>query len=138
MKKIMFMLIVSFVIFVSCKTPIERKAKKQLRETMYSLAKNPDSYKIHDTEIKYHTDSLCIIHCDCSGQNGFGGYNRSKIEYIYLLTENCTYEVVRDLDDNKSIFYNHSDLTHLSKTDSADIESAAIIYCIFNGRKISQ
>lgn len=128
--------IVAATILVSCKSSIERKAEKQLHNTLYSLAKNPDTYKINSSEVKYHTDSICIIHCNCSGQNGFGGYSRSTYEYIYMLDEDGAYENLRDLEEKKSIFYHHSDLNNLSKTDSADIECAAIIYCVMAGRNV--
>ena len=136
MKKIIFYLLITLVIsLVSCKSSIERKAEKQLHNTLYSLAKNPDPYKINSSEVKYQTDSLCIIHCNCSGQNGFGGYTRSTYEYIYMLGEDGAYENLRDLDEKKSIFY-YSDLNNLSKNDSVSIECAAIIYCMMDGRKV--
>lgn len=64
------------VVFSSCNS-MERKAKRQLHETMKELAKNPDTYKISNEKIVFSNDSMCTISFTGRGQNGFGGYNSS-------------------------------------------------------------
>lgn len=124
------------VVLFSCKSGIEKKAEKQLRSTMLELAKNPDTFDITDMETRYCTDSLCIIQCRTKGQNGFGGYSTSIIEYIYLIDKDKRYECVSDLEDENSILPFQSDLSHLSKQEAMDLYSTAALICAFQGREV--
>lgn len=67
---------------------MEHKTKKQLRSTLEELAKNPESFSISKEKIVFSNDSMCTISFIGRGQNGFGGYTSSKMEYTLLKLEN--------------------------------------------------
>ena len=107
MKQILVILFFAMLMF-SC-TSFEDEAKKQMKETMIELARNSETLKITNIKTKYVCDSLCILHFFGSGQNGLGGWNKSKFEYIYcyLVKDdgNKEYrEILFNLDKEKSIF----------------------------------
>lgn len=85
-------LAVSFSL-VSCEG-FESKAKKQLKETMMEMAKNPDTFKIENEEVLYSNDSLCIIHFTGKSQNGFGGWDSTPFEYVMVRGKK---EIVREM-----------------------------------------
>ena len=93
MKKILSVLaiLLAVVLFSSCNS-FERKAKKQLRETINELAKNPDSYKIVNEKVVFSNDSVCVISFVGKGENGFGGYTSNRREY-YLTKRHVKGEV---------------------------------------------
>ena len=62
----------------------ENKAKKQLHATMKEVARNPKTYKITNEKVIFSSDSMCTISFVGSGQNGFGGYSSSKMEYTFI------------------------------------------------------
>ena len=62
----------------------ENKAKKQLHATMKEVARNPKTYKITNEKVIFSNDSMCTISFVGSGQNGFGGYSSSKMEYTFI------------------------------------------------------
>ena len=108
MKKIlMFMAIMVTVVALSSCNSFEKKAKKQLRDTMEELAKNPETYKITNEKIVFSNDSMCTISFIGRGQNGFGGYNSSKMEYTLIKLakddkgETTYYEALLDMEDQK-------------------------------------
>ena len=85
MKKILaYMAIIIAVISLSSCNSLERKAKRQLRDTMEELAKNPETFKITNEKVVFSNDSMCTISFIGRGQNGFGGYNSSKMEYTLV------------------------------------------------------
>lgn len=93
MKKIlMFMAIVIAVVSLSscnsfedkAKNPLEDKAEKQLRVTMEEFAKNPETFKITNEKVIFSNDSMCTISFIGKGQNGFGGYSSSELEYTLV------------------------------------------------------
>lgn len=85
MKKNLAMLAVMLAVVVlsSCNS-MERKANRQLHDTMKELAKNPDTFKISNEKVVFSNDSMCTISFIGRGQNGFGGYNSSKMEYTLI------------------------------------------------------
>lgn len=108
MKKIlMFMAIMVAVVTLSSCNSFEKKAKKQLRDTMEELAKNPETYKITNEKIVFSNDSMCTISFIGRGQNGFGGYNSSKMEYTLIKLpkddkgETTYCEALLDMEDRK-------------------------------------
>ena len=93
MKKIlMFMAIMIAVVSLSscsllenkAKNSLENKAKEQLHATMKELARNPETYKIANEKVIFSNDSMCTISFIGRGQNGFGGYSISRMEYTFI------------------------------------------------------
>lgn len=67
---------------------MESKTKKQLRNTMEELAKNPETLKISNEKVIFSNDSMCTISFIGRGQNGFGGFNSSRLEYTLVKVTN--------------------------------------------------
>ena len=63
---------------------LENKAKKQLHATMKEVARNPKTYKITNEKVIFSNDSMCTISFIGRGQNGFGGYSISRMEYTFI------------------------------------------------------
>ena len=83
MRKVYFILFSIFItLCVSSCNSFESDAKNTMHNTLKELAKNPDTYKLSNEEVVVSNDSLVIIHCIGKGQNGFGGWSSSRIEYI--------------------------------------------------------
>ena len=80
----MFMAIMIAVVSLSSCNSLEKKAKRQLRDTMEELAKNPETFKITNEKVVFSNDSMCTISFIGRGQNVFGGYNSSKMEYTFI------------------------------------------------------
>ena len=78
------MAIMIAVVSLSSCNSLEKKAKRQLRDTMEELAKNPETFKITNEKVVFSNDSMCTISFIGIGQNGFGGYNSSKMEYTLI------------------------------------------------------
>lgn len=91
MKKVIMFLLLAVImasmsaVFTSCNS-FEDEAIAQMRKTMKELAKNPDTYKITDIDVKFCNDSVCVIHTKEKGQNGMGGWSSSMSEYVYVKT----------------------------------------------------
>ena len=62
----------------------ENKAKKQLHATMKEVARNPKTYKITNEKVIFSNESMCTISFIGKGQNGFGGYSSSEMEYTLI------------------------------------------------------
>lgn len=95
------------VVFTACDkaSSFEKEAKVQMEKTLKEMAKNPDTFKITDVETKFSNDSTCVLHVKSKGQNGFGGWNISRHEYIYIAQKNkkgdvSVYEAIGDIDDD--------------------------------------
>ena len=139
MRRIAIMLAMSvsvLLLLAACKTGIERKAEKQLKATLLELAKNPETFDISKVETKYCCDSLCILHCMTKGQNGFGGYSSSYIEYIYLIDKGKRYECVTDLEDESSVFTAYGDPEKLSEDKADRLYLSSVIRCVLDGREV--
>lgn len=93
------------VVALSSCNPMERKAKRQLHDTMQELAKNPETFKISNAKIVFSNDSMCTISFIGIGQNAFGGYSSSKMEYTLVKEEyegKTKYtETILDMEDSE-------------------------------------
>lgn len=89
----MFMAIMIAMVSLSSCNSFEKKAKKQMRETINELAKNPDTYKVVNEKVVFSNDSVCVISFVGKGENGFGGYTSNKREYY--LTKRHTKDGVK-------------------------------------------
>ena len=108
MKKWMWIYFLLLPLFYSCNSSgnVESMAKKQVTQTMKELAKNPESISIQNMKTVFLTDSICVVHFVFRGQNGFGGYSRENIEYMYCIqSSGDIYEALINLDENKSKLY---------------------------------
>lgn len=85
MKKFLFLLCITSL-FISCVSGIENDAKKRMKLTIKELAKDPN-IQISDIKVLFQTDSLVIVQCVTRGINGFGGYSRNEMEYLYAITD---------------------------------------------------
>ena len=91
MKKVIMFLLLAVImasmsaVFTSCNS-FEDEAIAQMRKTIKEMAKNPDTYKITDVDVKFCNDSVCVIHTKEKGQNGMGGWSSSMSEYVYVKT----------------------------------------------------
>ena len=70
MKKILYSLLLAVIAVgvMSCNS-FEDEAKAQMKKTLKELAKNPETYKITDVDVKFCNDSICVIHTQEKGQN---------------------------------------------------------------------
>ena len=84
---------------------LENDAMKQATATIKELAKHPESSKTSDFRTVYATDSLCILHFNHTGKNGFGNEITTQMEYIYLLRNDKIYEAVHEA-NRDSVYLN--------------------------------
>ena len=136
MRKVYFILFSIFItLCVSSCNSFESDAKNTMHNTLKELAKNPDTYKLSNEEVVVSNDSLVIIHCIGKGQNGFGGWSSSRIEYIYILTKkhNHIYEYV----STDGSIYSIAQFA-LAKEEITDDEiyGFANVYAVLNGRRV--
>ena len=125
---------------------IERLAEEQANKTIIEFARNPESVTISDMTTVFKTDSTCVLHFTFRGQNGFGGYSREKIEYIYYLADsNCVYECIIDLDKGSKyeefkqygLEIYHKSNENLSQQDLTNwIKGSINIYAMMQGRQL--
>lgn len=101
MKKIL--LLCMLAVLCSCSQGLKNKAQKQMEKTMKNMAKDPSSVNISNLKDMFNNDSICIFHFDFSAKNGFGGVTSYPIEYVYLIDDGKAYEMVRNLNERKSI-----------------------------------
>lgn len=105
MKNVLFLLLLCAVM-VSCKSSrLKSEAQKQMELTLTEVAKDPSSMKLSNVEVVYSDDSLCIIHFDYSGKNGFGNEITSKMEYVMLNHADKNYEAFQQLSTNDETVY---------------------------------
>ena len=118
----------------SCNS-FENDAKNTMHNTIKELAKNPDTYKLSNEEVVVSNDSLVIIHCIGKGQNGFGGWSSSRIEYIYILTKkhNHIYEYVST---DGSIYSIAKFALDKEEITDDEIYGFANVYAVLNGRRV--
>lgn len=164
-KTILSMLLaVVAVVLVSCNkaSSFEKQAKKQMEITLKEMAKNPETFQINNVETKFCNDSTCVLHVKTKGQNGFGGWSTSNLEYIYVKSSCNTYECVTDLEEEKTVYNMVKDLyeeyrkpenngllkmkmlngkgwENETKESRANmIHSACVLTAAFSGRKIDK
>lgn len=136
MKKVYFILFSIFItLCVSSCNSFENDAKNTMHNTIKELAKNPDTYKLSNEEVVVSNDSLVIIHCIGKGQNGFGGWSSSNIEYIYILTKkhNHIYEYVST---DGSIYSIAKFVLDKEEITDDEIYGFANVYAVLNGRRV--
>lgn len=141
MRKILFALTVIYCMY-SCSVNIESEAKEQMEKTIKSLAKDPNA-TISDTKIVFETDSLIAMRCILRGVNGFGGYTRSEMEYIYgVYYDGKRKEYLIDLEDDESYVkscirnYKKDHPKEKSFESNKDIEMMISIYLLMVGREV--
>lgn len=106
MKKILLLMAVALAFVACADNSLESKARKQMKTTMLEMAKNPESVKIDNVKAVISNDSLCVLQFVTRGQNGFGGYSRSEMEYVFVKSKNKDgmieyYESFKDLNEKK-------------------------------------
>lgn len=86
MKKIFIAMVclMTMIVFNSCGN-IESEAKCNMEALMKDAAKNPSTLEITDVKTVFKTDSCVVLTFKASGQNGFGGYSKSKYAYLYSI-----------------------------------------------------
>lgn len=126
-----------------CKTDIESMAKNQVEKTMKEFARNPESIVVSNMEIVFKTDSACVMHLVLRGKNGFGGYSRDAIEYMYCVqSSGDVYECVVDLKEEGSKYEKFKEQGEkIAPEASPDvlinwIKGNIGLYSMFHGRKI--
>ncbi|MBQ7420176.1 MAG: hypothetical protein IJV17_05485 [Prevotella sp.] len=80
LKKILATVLVSSLL-LSCS--LEYKAKSRLETYVKSVVADPD-FSIEDKEVRWSTDSICIIHYKLRSRNVFGGWELEDEEYVLL------------------------------------------------------
>lgn len=151
MRKIALFVVLLLLCCCNGKKDIEAMAKQQAEKTMREFARNPESIVISDMEVVFKTDSVCVLHFVQRGQNGFGGYSRENIEYMYCIqSSGDVYECVVDLADKGSKYEDFKEmgmeivLRSKEKHDSDDvtvtnwIKGSIGIYTMFHGRQIEK
>ena len=58
---------------------------------MKEVARNPETYKITNEKVIFSSDSMCTISFVGSGQNGFGRYSTSRMEYTVVKCKDDKY-----------------------------------------------
>lgn len=102
--KVFAVLSVAFaILFCSCNSSIERKAKKEMKRKMTEVAKIPESVKITNVKTAYVDDSLCILHYDFAGKNSYGAVVKNREEFIYFVDEDGPFAYYHNIDDNESV-----------------------------------
>lgn len=101
-----YSLLLTVLVVCSCGS-FEDKAKEQLKSTIKEIAINPDTYKIDNLKTMYVCDSLCDLQFIGRGQNGLGGWSKSKFEYVYYYYTDDDgshkyKEAIFDLEDDNS------------------------------------
>lgn len=152
--------ILGVLLIMSCSNGLEKQAKEQLKKTMKEMLKNPDSATLTNVKTELNNDSICIIQFTCKAQNGFGGYNSTKYEYVYLKIENKDKTIYKEgvfnLEKTKSVikkakdFSNsisnigNKDIKKSKSPDELEIDSINTIYLIaignliFSGREVDK
>ena len=73
---------------------------------MLEMSKNPETFKIDNVKAVISNDSLCVLQFITRGQNGFGGYSRSEMEYVLVKSKSKDgnieyYESFKELNDKE-------------------------------------
>lgn len=93
---------------ISCKneaTKFEEIAILQATNLTRELTRNPDNFKVDKFHTVYKSDSLCIIHFNHTGKNGFGNEVTSEMEYICIRHGENSFESMHEADKD-SIYLN--------------------------------
>jgi hypothetical protein len=68
------------VLFSSCSN-MEDKADKNMDNYIKEIVKNPTNYQIVGKKKLISNDSICIYRFILKGENGFGGWSSSNMQY---------------------------------------------------------
>lgn len=80
------------------------RAVTQMKATIRRVVADPDPI-ISDTEVKFVSDSVAIIHCVIRAHNKLGGYAKQETEYIYGICQDGTLkEYMEDAEESSVIF----------------------------------
>ena len=147
MKKILLVLFAICVMsLLSCSEGVEEQAKMQMEKSIKYLAKDPD-IKISDTKTIFKNDSLVVLQCVTRGLNGFGGYTRSDVEYIYRIENGGKREEsIVNLEESESVIdiskkmqeTNPSNNPNTEARDSAYIVLNATLRLAFSGHEVKE
>ena len=99
MKRVLLM-VFSFLCIISCNTPIQEKAEKQLRQTINSQQTNGEVI-ISDVDTIYTEDSLCVLQFSVKGKDWYGEEIKGRGEYIFKIYEDGS---------KKEVIYDFSEL----------------------------
>ena len=104
--KILVLLLISIVL-VACtqSSKLKSEAKEQMEQTFKESANDPSSVKFSDAEFVFNDDSLCIIHVNVSAKNGFGADVKSKVEYVFIKSNNKHYEGFQEIKNSEDGVY---------------------------------
>lgn len=100
MKKILFLIVIPFLLFSCSKNQTEEttnEAQESMEAYVKELARYPESIKIENVRPIYANDSLSIFRFDFTAKNGFGVESTDKMEYIYLVDKGKKYEAIHEL-----------------------------------------
>lgn len=150
MKKLLFALalMVPMIAFVGCQSEVERRANKQMRETINEKAYFPESVKIGKIEKVWQAknDSSVILHFEVEARKKNGAMDKSYCEYIYLMSEDGDRESLSDLSNKESVIQLAKEGKHEVERKIKDGEKELTIddyiglYVLpkvfFNGRKV--
>nr|DAY78816.1 MAG TPA: TRAF PROTEIN, TRAO PROTEIN, TRAN ADHESION, BACTERIAL SECRETION.5A [Caudoviricetes sp.] len=136
----LFLLIIASLALVSCSSGLESKAKKQMKETILEMAKNPESVKIDNVKTIINNDSLCVLSFNARGQNSFGGYDRSNYGYYYVKSKKDGkeryMEALQGIEDNKKGILESSEELIYTLADKLnkepDFSKKSIHNCAYN------
>lgn len=137
MKKYLLYSLLLSIIVISCSTKAddyENSAKKQIKNVMKKVAKNPDTFRISDIETAYKLDSICVIRFVGIGENSFGGHNSSKYEFVMLshafdTNEQVTICSLADLENSKSVLINYKNLGVKLPEGKNSKDDSIYVYC---------
>lgn len=134
----------AMILLCACGHSTESKAKAQMVKTIKDLAKDPD-VKVSNIKTVFDNDTLVIMQCVVRGLNGFGGYTRSEMEYVYLYDHKDKKAKEALLDMDKSVIkqaseaYKESLEMNPANADSiTHIVMSAVINLAFRGRDVEE
>lgn len=107
MKKFLLALVlmVPMLAFTECQSEIEKRANKQLRETINEKAYFPESVNIGKIEKVWQAknDSSAIFHFEVEARLKNGNLDKSYCEYVYRMDEDEDREALIDLSKKESV-----------------------------------
>lgn len=86
MKKL-FLILVSVMMVAGCQTNFEKSARAQMVRTLKKHVNNSESMRINDVKVAFEADSAIVLHCNVEAKNDFGDLQKTRIEYIYIISK---------------------------------------------------
>lgn len=148
MKKFLLALVlmVPMLAFTECQSEIEKRANKQLRETINEKAYFPESVNIGKIEKVWQAknDSSAIFHFEVEARLKNGNLDKSYCEYVYRMDEDR--EALIDLSKKESVIQQAKDGKREVESKVKDGEAEltlddyislyALTNVFLNGRKV--